>query len=557
MTPKLFNLRSMSGWMAGGICLAVALLAWSGYAAVREWRRSAMALTQRRTNDAADLLLVALQRDMRGVEESVLQSSQWNPEMIGSGYAMTRLLASAFARYPYPEMFFGWRGRPTASSLTLFNRTDRLPRWLSAECGGDQFPINTCRDPTIAGRLASLLAPPADGTDVSIVETTFAGEPYQLVTRFVYGDPFREQLLGGLGFAVNLTWVRHEYIQRFAAQVAPVAGISNGLALSIIDDAGRHVVGTASPEPAGGPASRRSFALLFADPLLNHAAEAHSRHRWTLEVRASETSAASDPFWLDNRLRALFATAFGAGALALGLAVRAHTARSTARLAHFRSEFVASLTHELKTPIASIHALGGAIASRRVSDEDAIREYAALVVAESKKLARLVDNSLAYARITDAADMLRMEALDVQALFDDALARFGAILKDRQFTVTLDVPPDLPSVRADQVAMALLIDNVIDNAVRYADASPRLDLSARAHRGAIEMAIADNGAGIPEDELPHVTEKFFRGRGAAPGGTGLGLAIVALITGAHRGTLRIESAVGTGTAVRVTLPAAE
>jgi hypothetical protein len=95
--------RSFAGWLAAGVCLSVALLSWFGYRAVRDSQRSSRLLLERQTSDAADLLTMALSRDMRGVEDSVLRSSQWNEAMLDPPYDIGSLVASAFARYPYPS----------------------------------------------------------------------------------------------------------------------------------------------------------------------------------------------------------------------------------------------------------------------------------------------------------------------------------------------------------------------------------------------------------------------------------------------------------------------
>ena len=122
------RLRSLAGLMALGVCGSVALLSWFGYRAIREWQRSAVLLADRRANDAVDLLVTALARDMRGVQDSVLQAAYWNERMLAPPYDVDALLASAFARYPYPESFFGWRGQLSTSSIVFFNRADRARR---------------------------------------------------------------------------------------------------------------------------------------------------------------------------------------------------------------------------------------------------------------------------------------------------------------------------------------------------------------------------------------------------------------------------------------------
>ena len=125
------------------------------------------------------------------------------------------------------------------------------------------------------------------------------------------------------------------------------------------------------------------------------------------------------------------------------------------------------------------------------------------------------------------------------------------------FDIEIDVPTDLPQIHGDRTAMGLLLDNLIDNAVRYSGESRWLSVRAWRANRTVHIAITDRGIGIPRDEIRLVVRKFVPGRRAGSGGSGLGLAIVSRIVEAHRGSFTIESAVTVGTTVDVTLPISE
>jgi len=147
--------------------------------------------------------------------------------------------------------------------------------------------------------------------------------------------------------------------------------------------------------------------------------------------------------------------------------------------------------------------------------------------------------------------------LNLRSIVVEALRAFNSQLATNGFTLDLDVPGDLPAVTGDRNALNLLFDNVVDNALRYSGHSRWVGLRARESNGKIVVSISDTGIGIPEDELDQAPVKFFRGRHGVSGGTGLGLAIVDRIVHAHHGTFAIESVVGAGTTVSVTLPIAK
>jgi signal transduction histidine kinase len=549
--------RSLAGWMAAGVCLSVALLSWFGYRAIRESQQSARLLLERRTSDAADLLVMALSRDMRGVEASVLASSQWTDVMLDPPYDIGNLVASAFARYPYPESFFGWRGPLTDRALVFFDRAARPPAWSSPSTPSGHFPVTTHTYPTIGPEIARrIMANRVRGGEVSAFEIQLGGVPYQFVTRLIFADPFRESLKGGFGFTVNLTWARRVYFSDLTKQVGHIGGSREGLSLSVVDETGARVTDN-GPVAARGPISRRTFPLLFFDPLLvalDRPADL-SRRDWTVQVQTAGTLGRSAPDSV--RTLTLIVAAAAAGVLALGLALISRAVRASARLAEMRSDFVSTVTHELKAPLATIRAIGDSVATGRVTDTETLKDYAQLVVQESKRLARLFDNLLAYSRITDVTEAYHFEPLELNELVEEALRGFRSQLAGNAFDVEVDVPHHLPLVRADRTAMGLLLDNVIDNAVRYSGPSHWLRFYAEQGDGNVRIAVSDRGIGIPPHELHHVVRKFFRGRRAGSGGSGLGLAIANRIITDHGGSLTIDSAVGAGTTVSLTLPIAE
>jgi signal transduction histidine kinase len=219
-----------------------------------------------------------------------------------------------------------------------------------------------------------------------------------------------------------------------------------------------------------------------------------------------------------------------------------------------RTEFVSAVTHELKTPLSTIRAIGETVAHGRVRSESDLRDYAQLVVQESRRLTRLVDNLLAYSRVVDVTQLYSFEPIFLRDLLDGVRNEFGPLLASREFVVQVTIPEDLPLVRGDRTALGLLFGNVIDNAIRYSREICWLGVSAREAEGCVIIEVKDRGTGIPPDEVQQVVGRFVRGRGASPGGSGLGLAIVNRIVADHGGTLHIRSVVGAGTTVIVSLP---
>jgi len=540
--------------LAAALALSVAVLGWLGYRAIREWQLSATLFAERRAQEAADLLATTLTRDMRAVQVSVLSSNDWVETMLQPPYDVTQLVASAFARYPYPESFFAWRGGGGSDSVVFFTRADRLPRWVTAPEGRDTFPVLVASEPRVARALFERITTHARQQHrFSIFDISLDDRTYQVVARLQYRDPFRLQLATVFGFMVDLDWAKRHYLQDFASEVQRVAGADAAVVLTISEGASG-----ASADPSGANLVRgqRPFSLAFFDPLslaLN-APPDFARETWI-----AEASVAADALAAATRgaRQTLWITALAGAVFVIGLGLVVHGVRVNANLVRRRADFVSAVTHELKTPVATIRAAGETVLSGRLTDQDASREYARLVVEHAKRLARLLDNVLAYARITDVTEGYTFEPVPLGDLVEETLRDFRWQLDSGGFEVDIDVPRDLPHVRADRAALELLLDNLLDNAIRYSRDARRIRVAARSTDGSILIEVADRGMGIPSDELAHVTRRFFRGRRAGSGGSGLGLAIADRIVADHHGLLAIDSLVGQGTTVRVTLPAAE
>ena len=535
------------------VTVALAMLAFFGYRATREWQRSSAQFVERRAEETADLLVTALTRDMRGVQMSVLASRDWSPFSADSLTDMSDQVAGAFARYPYPESFFGWRAGPD-QRLVFFNRANRHPAWMPTGVSPDRYPVNLVTDTPIGPSLFKRIQnAAAAGRRHSIFETRLGNEPYQIVARLQYQGPCREQLENIFGYTVNLDWAARSYFAEITAQVGRIGNSGIQLHLAVLDERDRLITGTGG----AAPATVRQFPLLFFDPatvILDPPPDLDLRN-WKVRV-----SAADDPtlVWAtrsaDWTLLVITAIALTFG---VSLMFTFHAVRANVALAELRSDFVSTVTHELKTPLATIRAVGDTLAKGRLTSAEALTEYAQLLVQEAKRLTRLVDNLLAYARVTDVTDVYSFELQAPAELIEDVLQEFNHQLVAGRFEVHMEVPADLPQVRADRTAIRLALDNLIDNAIRYSNTRRWIRVAAWADQSRVYIEVRDRGVGIPPDELAMVHRKFVRGRLTRQGGSGLGLAIVNRIVADHGGRFVLDSEVGAGATARLDLPAVE
>jgi signal transduction histidine kinase len=542
-------------WLVFGVCLSFGAMSWFGYRSVSAWQRSVTESARERAESTVDLLLIAVARDMRGVQGSLLATLQDEDLSLDPPLDIRHEIASAFARYPYPECFFGWRGAVAPNDVIFFDRRERPAGWLSGSGGTDntdRFPVAVGRAPTIAAGLVRRISQDAVNRQrFSVFDIDISGTPYQAVVRLFYDEKYVNSI-GAFGFLVNLTWVKQHYFDDLMRQIRTTSKADKGLEFSVLDADGRNVIHMAG-SPNRELRATRTFQLAFFDPILvafDPPPDApHSGY--VLGV-----SAAGDPAVRSATIGARWALALSTGAgiaLVIALMVVAQATRASARLADMRSDFVSTVTHELKTPVAGLRAIAETWISGRI-DQQRSREYAAMAMVETKRLTRLINNLLTYARITDMGDGYSFEALSVSEAVEAAVQEFRPQLLSGGFAVDVKVPEDLSPIRGDRRALGQLLDNVIDNAIRYSQDSRSLKIHVRGSYGTVVVEVADRGPGIPPADLPHVTKKFFRGQTARGGGSGLGLAIAQRIVEVHEGLLEIRSTVGEGTVVLITLP---
>jgi signal transduction histidine kinase len=544
--------RSFSLALATLLCGATAGLVWLGYRATREWERSTVLLVERRADVMLALLATALSRDMRGAQVSALvpiEGEDLEPEPPDD---LRDAFARAFARFPYPESFFMWKaGHGGEGTAYFFNRADRPPPWDPAGQRRPSYPVVIVRDPPgTRNLLAAARQQARTGKRFVVFEDQVGDVPYQVVVQLFHGAFAPDRLTGMTGFVVNLSWVRERYFGELARQIARIGGDQEPTALAILDDAGRTVAAIGALEP-GAPVRERRFPLLFLDPALR-SAPGPAAAEWTARVGAGHAGPVAAARAGARRTLGLLALA--ASATVVGLLLAARTVRVRAELAAMKSDFVSTVTHELKSPLASIRLVADTISMGRYTSNSTIEDYSRLLSQEGRRLTRLIDNLLTYARASDVEKNYSFEALDVHELVEDALEHCRPRLAELGFEVVVDLPPALEPIRGERATMLLVLENLVDNAIKYSGEGRLVGIRARPQDRAVRLEVFDRGQGIPEQELSRVFEKFYRGRAARAEGSGLGLAIVKRIVGDHGGRVEMVSQVGQGTTVALLLP---
>ena len=227
-----------------------------------------------------------------------------------------------------------------------------------------------------------------------------------------------------------------------------------------------------------------------------------------------------------------------------------------ARYERLRREFVANVSHELKSPLTSIRGLTETLLDGALDDAASRRRFVQLIDEDAKRLTRLIDDLLALSQIESQAVPLNRVPVELRTMVDSVTASLQAVIQPLRLAVENEVPGGL-HVSADPDRLRQVLVNLMDNAVKYNREGGRVTVSAAPDRAGLTVAVRDTGIGIPAADLPRIFERFYRvdkARSREQGGTGLGLSIVKHIIDAHGGTVTVESRPSQGSAFSFTLP---
>jgi len=290
--------------------------------------------------------------------------------------------------------------------------------------------------------------------------------------------------------------------------------------------------------------------------------EESAEPRWNLVVKHQAGSLEAAVAAARNR-----SLAMSLGVLLLlgaSIAMIVASTRRAQRLAAQQMEFVAGVSHELRTPLAVIRAAGENLADDIVGDPDKTRQYGELINREGRRLSDMVERVLLFATIR--SDSLQLQSLPVAIgeVIDDAIDSNRSLIAEQSVTVKKEVPENLPAVLGDAGALNSALQNLLSNALKYSRRGDTVGIQVRETassqgRHEIQIAVRDEGDGIPSNEIPHLFEPFFRGQRARQAqiqGSGLGLSLVKQVIEAHGGSISVESVPDAGSTFLVRLPAA-
>lgn len=311
----------------------------------------------------------------------------------------------------------------------------------------------------------------------------------------------------------------------------------------------RQTVSVHREDPGAGPRTTRIMVL----------ARGSEARRGEWQILAFHRQGSLDAVVSQARTRNLLVVAASLALLAASVGFLIVSNRRARDLALRQMDFVAAMTHELRTPLATIRSLGENLAHGIVPAEDQARRYGAMIVRQEGRLAQLVEDVLEFSGMGLAPSSRTRETVDARTVVAEAIEETRSLFTEAGASLETDLPARARPVRADPEALSQAVQNLLSNAVKFGGRRPQVSIHLDGDEKAreVRIAVSDRGPGIAADDLPHVFEPFFRAaaaRAAKLPGSGLGLSLVERIVTAHDGRVDVESRAGQRTTFTIRLP---
>ncbi len=240
---------------------------------------------------------------------------------------------------------------------------------------------------------------------------------------------------------------------------------------------------------------------------------------------------------------------------AMGVLVILHDLTRIRQIETTRKEFISNVSHELRSPLASIKAMVETLEDGALAEQEVAIDFLRRGHQEVDRLTSMVNELLELASLESGQTALNAAPISLWELIDSVRSQFHLQSNSKGVTVDIDIPADIPDVLGEEEKLRRVVVNLIDNALKFTPEGGKIRVSAQVDNGSVEVKVEDTGVGIPREHLPHVFERFYKvDRSRRDGGTGLGLAIVKHLVLVHGGEVRAESQEGSGSEFIFTVP---
>jgi signal transduction histidine kinase len=542
-------LRDRSLRLAAGLAVAVAIpvavLFYFQFRSIADLGRSSTVVLKQLSQETADGLTRAVEDALKAPYINVgLRVGQRQLEPLDLPFIKTAF-TEGFVAAPFIRRFYAWSDetKDHRDELLVFNQ------------GSQEFETDVPEASLLVRRFHELAR---EKRAISVFEATIDGRRtyFQAQLRFTF--PARDRMTSFVAFRIDAERLRTEFFPSLIAErVRRVEGPTGfpPLTVTALDGANR-VVYPPQGSAAGPFVDERTFQLVFFDPALVGFAAPEERKPEIWRIRTGYGNQ-TIPEIIAARARPQRALmAMLAGVLGLGVFFVVRAAAREVKLAELRSNFVSSVSHDLKTPLALIQLFAETLELGRLKNTDRAQEYYRIINSEARKLTRLINNLLDFSKIEAGLRSYKREPVNLTALTRGVLESLESQFRHNQFVVTSHLDGDVP-VLIDAEAAVQALENLISNAMKYSPEHREIAVEVDRVDGYGVIRVRDQGIGVPPRLQRKIFRKFFRiqtDAGSGPQGTGLGLAIVDHVMRGHGGFVRVDSEPGRGSTFALHFP---
>ena len=531
--------------LAVAVTIPVAILFYFQLRSISALGQSSTVVLKQLSQETADAVTKTLQDSLRAVRYDVLiRILQRQTEPLDLT-AIQTAFEQGFVNSPFVERFYVW------SDIS----TEHQDEMLAFDRDSTEFIRNPPESAMVLKRFHALAK---EMRAISVFEENVDGRPSYFEAQLRFTFPSRDRLTSLVAMRVDAERLRTEWIPKMvASKFANIEGPTGfpPLTVTVLDADNRVVF------PRGGSVpthfvDERTFPLVFFEPdLVGFEAPASNKpEKWRVLTGYGNQTIPQIIAGRERPQRVMM-TLLGA-VMAFGVFFIARAAAREVRLAELKSNFVSSVSHDLKTPLALIQLFAETLELGRMKNTDRVTEYYRIINSEARKLTRLIENLLDFSKIEAGLRLYKREPMDLAELTRRVLESLESQFRHNQFTVTAKLEGPVP-VSIDPEAAEQALENLLSNAMKY---SPEhrdivVAVSREAQHGVVR--VTDHGVGIHPRFQRRIFRKFYRiqtDAGSGPQGTGLGLAIVDHVMRGHGGFVRVDSNPGRGSTFSLHFP---
>jgi signal transduction histidine kinase len=544
---QLIQNRSLrlAGGLAVAVAIPVAVLFYFQFRSIDALGRSSAVVLRQLSQETADGVTRKIEDALKAPYINVLlrtPQAQSDPLNLTT---MEPTFEQALAAMPFVTRFYVW------SDISIEHRGELL----AYDREHEGFHADLPEADLLIRRFRELAA---QKRAISFFETVIDGRRtyFQAQLRFVF--PARDKMTSFAAFRIDGERLRNEFFPAVVDEKLKSVEGPTGfppLSVTLIDETNRVIF------PAGGSiptvyVDERTFPLVFFDPELVSLSAPEGRKFELWRVRTGYGNQ-TIPAIVDARARPQRALmAMLAAVMGLGVFIIARAAAREVRVAEMKSNFVSSVSHDLKTPLALIQLFAETLELGRLKNTDRAQEYYRIINSEARKLTRLINNLLDFSKIEAGLRSYSRRPVNLTELTQSVLESLESQFRHNQFTVTSRLDNDV-LVLIDPEAAVQAIENLISNAMKYSPEHREIIVEVDRVDGYGVVRVTDRGIGVSPRLQRKIFRKFYRiqtDAGSGPQGTGLGLAIVDHVMRSHDGFVRVDSEPGRGSTFTLHFP---